>query len=53
MYSEDDGEISVDYRNRLLQKIKMLDSENLNYKILYPKDFKNKTLDKIFNFMFN
>ncbi len=39
------------YQSNLKEKIKMLESENLNYKILYPKDFE-RPLDEVFSFLY-
>jgi hypothetical protein len=39
------------YKLDLDEKIKMLESEKLNYVIVYPSDFKEKSLEEIFSFL--
>jgi hypothetical protein len=53
MYDENNSsDISIEYAKRLDEKIKMLELNNINYKIIYPLDFKQKSLDEIFSFLF-
>jgi hypothetical protein len=48
LYSD---KIHEKYRLDLIDKVKMLESENLKYKIVYPSDFKNGTIEEIFSFL--
>jgi hypothetical protein len=41
------------YKKGLNKKISLLEEKNLKYKIIYPSDFKSKSLDKIFSFLYN
>lgn len=53
LHDEDDknkSSISKGYRKNLNDKIRMLESENLNYLVIYKKDLQNKSLDEIFSF---
>ena len=43
--------IEKNYIKRFNDKLKLLEKSNLNYLVLYPKDFKEKTLDEIFSFL--
>lgn len=43
--------VEKDYIRRFNDKLKLLEKSNLNYFVLYPKDFKEKTLDEIFSFL--
>lgn len=46
-----DDHIKKRYRRGLDDKIKILSDSNLNYKIIYPHDFQNRTMDDIFSFL--
>lgn len=46
-----DDEIRKRYKKGLNKKIELLDDNKLKYIILYPEDFKTKTLDEIFAFL--
>lgn len=49
--SKNKSSVELDYERRLKEKLSMLESSNLNYHIIYPKDFKAKSLDEIFSFL--
>jgi hypothetical protein len=40
------------YEQGIKEKVKMLEKSKVRYKILYPKDFKRKTIDEIFSFLY-
>lgn len=40
------------YKRKLKYKIKLLNRQGLNYKIIYPSDMREKSLDDIFSFLF-
>lgn len=53
MYDESNNSlISTEYAEKLNEKIKMLESNQLNFKIIYKNDFNTNELDEIFNFLF-
>jgi hypothetical protein len=43
--------ITEKYRLDLLDKISMLESTKISYKILFPTDFKNNPIDKVYSFL--
>lgn len=51
MLDGSNNKINNTYRSNLKEKIQMLESNKLNYKIIYPKDLKNKNIDEIFSFI--
>lgn len=46
-----DDKIRRRYKEHLNKKMKMLQENSLNYKIIYPKDFKTKSMNEIFSFL--
>lgn len=50
---KDNGKVQELYRIHLKEKIEMLESAKLNYKIIYPEDMRQYSLDEIFSFLYN
>jgi hypothetical protein len=50
-YREKSSNMELDYKKRFDHKLNNLLS-NFNYKVLYPRDFKEKTLNEMFSFLF-
>ncbi len=49
--SEDKGSIQKGYRKNLKEKILLLNQSGVNYKIIYPEDLKEKSIEEIFSFL--
>lgn len=43
--------IHIDYKEKMTEKEEMLIESKVDYKIIYPRDFKTKSLDEIFSFL--
>jgi hypothetical protein len=51
-FNDNESSIEKDYIRRFDAKIEIIESANLNYFVIYPKDFKEKSLDEIFSFLY-